>query len=143
MLQFASINPPHPPSIPLPPRSSPGNILLPNSKHLVSPPAQTCLHTGECVVVSACGRKKNFLYLNQDVEKTSLLRQEALLTQWVNFLIIRESCLWPHGRVCFYSPETKECGEWSCHTLVDLLTGWGRRSLLILLLVGWAHMLPP
>lgn len=39
---------------------------------------------------------------------TSLLRQETLLTQWVNFLIIRENGPWVHGCVYFYIPETKE-----------------------------------
>ena len=73
------------------------------------------------VVVSARGWKKNFLDLNQGVEKTSLLRQETLLTQWADFLII-----WAHGHVCFDSPKTKEGKEWSCHTPVDLLIGWGR-----------------
>ena len=77
-------------------------------------------------VVSACGWKKNFPYLNQGVEKTSLLRRETLLTQWTNILIIRESRLWGHGCIYFYSPKTKECEEWSCHTPVDLLIGWGR-----------------
>ena len=70
--------------------------------------------------------EKNFPDLNQNVEKTSLLRQETLLTQWADFLIIRESQIWVNSRVCFYSPKTKDCEEWSCHTPVDLLVGWGR-----------------
>ena len=74
---------------------------------------------------SACGWKKNFLDSKQGVEKTSLLRQETLLTQWADFLII-----WAHGHVCFDSPKTKEGKEWSCHTPVDLLMGWGRMGSL-------------
>ena len=45
------------------------------------------------VVLSAREWKKNFLDLNQRVEKASLWRQETLLTQWADFLIIRESRL--------------------------------------------------
>ena len=78
------------------------------------------------VVVSARGWKKNVPDLKQGVEKTSLLRQETLSTQWADFLVIQESPLWSHCRVCFYSPKTKECEEWSCYTPVDLLIGWGR-----------------
>jgi len=60
------------------------------------------LEREEDVVVSALGRKKNFPDLNQSAEKTSLLRQATLLTQWANFLKIRASRLWAHGCVCFY-----------------------------------------
>ena len=81
-------------------------------------------------MVSARGWKKNFPDLKQGVEKTSFLRQEALLTQWADFLIIREGRLWVRGLVCFYSPETKECEAWSCHTPVDLLIGWRRMESL-------------
>ena len=116
--------------------------------------AQVIINTGLTVVVSARGWKKNFPDLNQGAETTSLLRQETLLTQWADFLIIRESQPWAHGCVCFYSPETKEYEEWSWYTPVDLLIGWGRTfgytsSLVgeewgprIHLLVGWEHMLP-
>ena len=43
------------------------------------------------VVVSAHGCKKNFPDLNQGIEKTSLLREKTFVTQWANFLILRES----------------------------------------------------
>lgn len=47
-----------------------------------------------------------------------------------------------HGPVCFYSPKTKECEGWSCHTSVDVLIGWGRMASSNTL-VGWlGHMLP-
>ena len=100
------------------------------------PPGQ---HSGQ---FSTRGWKKNFLDLNQGVEKTSLL-QETLITQWANFWIIRESQLWEHGHVCFYSPKTKKYEEWSCHTLVDLLIGWAEWSLLIQFLIGWGRMGSP
>lgn len=58
--------------------------------------AQVIINTGLTVVVSARGWKKNFPDLNQDVEKTSLLRQLTLLTQWANILIIRKSQLCAH-----------------------------------------------
>jgi len=92
----------------------------------VSKIAQVIINTGLTVVVSARGWKKNFPDLNQGAETTSLLRQETLLTQWADFLIIRESQPWAHGRVCFYSLKMKECEEWFCQTPVDLLIGWGR-----------------
>ena len=75
---------------------------------------------------SACGWKKNFLDSKQGVEKTSLLRQEPLLTQQADFPIIKESQPWAHGGVCFCSPETMVCKKRSCHSPVDLLSGWGR-----------------
>ena len=93
------------------------------------------------VVLSAREWKKNFLDLNQRVEKASLWRQETLLIQWADFLIIRESRLWAHGHVRFYSPKTMDSEEWSCHTPVDLLIGWGGMGgLLIHLLIGWGGM---
>ena len=73
--------------------------------------AQVIINTGLTVVVSARGWKKNVPDLKQGVEKTSLLRQVTLLTQWTDFLIIRGSQLWVHGPACFYSPETKEYEE--------------------------------
>ena len=73
--------------------------------------------------------KTNFPDLNQGVEKTSLLRLETLFTQWANFLIIREHRLWAHGRVYIYSPKSKECEEWTCHTSVDLLIGWEKNGV--------------
>ena len=69
------------------------------------------------VVGSAYGWKKYFPDLNQDVEKTRLLRTETLFTQWTSIQITRAQ-----GRVCFYSPETK---EWRRGLAIHLLIGWG------------------
>ena len=92
-----------------------------------------------CIVVFACGWKKNFQDLNQGVEKTSLLRRETLLTQWGSFLIIRERRLWGHGRVCVYSPRQSARSGLAVHMLTCWLVGeeW---SLLIQLLLGWGRM---
>ena len=50
-------------------------------------------------------------------KKDKFMEEETLLMQWADFLIIRESRPWQHGRVCFYSPKTKEREAWpSCHT---------------------------
>ena len=53
--------------------------------------------------------------------------------------MVRES--WPraHGSACFYSPGREEN---SCDTPADLLTGWGKRGLMIHLLVGWGRVRP-
>ena len=37
------------------------------------------------------GWKKNFLLSEQGEEKTNFLRQEMLLTQWADFLLVRKS----------------------------------------------------
>ena len=71
------------------------------------------------VVQLCCGLcmqvEKNFLDLKQGVEKTSLLRQETLLTQWADFLIIRESGL----------------GAWACLFLEPKDKGSARSGLVI------------
>ena len=81
------------------------------------------------------GWKKNFPDSKQGEEKTSLLRQETLLTQLADFLRVRESRPQARGPVCFYGfiPQGEER---SGDTPADLPIGWGRRGLTIHLLVG-------
>ena len=68
------------------------------------------------------GQKKNFPGSEQGEEKVSLLRQETLLIQRANFLIIRESQTQVHVHVFFfYSSETKKREERSQDTPADLL----------------------
>ena len=76
------------------------------------------------LVVSACGWKNNFPDSKQE-EKTSLLKQETLLTQQADFLIIRGSRPWARGRSVFIAQKTRKCEERSCHIPVDPLIGLG------------------
>ena len=64
---------------------------------------------GHCMWV----RKKNFLDPKQSEKKSSLLRQGTLLTQWADFLIIKES--WPRvcGHICFYNPGRGEVSQYT------------------------------
>ena len=69
----------------------------------VSPP-EVCASSNQysgprTVVVSAHRWKKNFPDSKTGLERTSLLRQETLLTQLAEFLIFRKSISWAHGRV--------------------------------------------
>ena len=86
-------------------------------------------------MVSARRWKKNLLDLIQGVEKTSLLgkRHCNIVGRLPDN---QESQPWARGHVCFYSPKTKECEAWSCHTPVDLLVEWGRVGSLDTL-AGW------
>ena len=73
-----------------------------------------------------CRLEKNFPDSEQGEEKTSLLKKEMLLTQWADFLLIRESRPWGCGCICIYSPEREERSH---HIPADLLIGWGKMGL--------------
>ena len=80
---------------------------------------------------------KNFPYSKQGEEKISLSRGEMLLVQRDDLQIIRESRHQAHGHVRFYNPRRNER---SSDTPADLLIGWGKKGLMMHLLVGWGHI---
>ena len=91
--------------------------------------------------VSARRWKKNFLDLNQGVEKTSSLRQETLNAVGQ----LPDNQREPTGRIVMSVFIAQRQGSARCGLAMYLLTGWlvGEEwGLWTPLLVGWGHMWP-
>ena len=73
--------------------------------------------------ICVCGSEEEFLHSKQGEEKTSLWRQETVLTQRADFLIIRDSQPWRGVVMSVFITEGEERSQ---DMLADLLISWGK-----------------